>query len=90
MTCLRTPNFESSDAENNKFAFLGTSTGSLFFYNLEKRTFLNHCVPRNMIFSKDVFLSDIRVNPVKPHRILLVYKEKAFAVYSANKHEFLN
>ena len=34
-------------------------------------------------------ICDIRANPLKPHRLLIVYKDIAVVVYSMNKHEFI-
>ena len=36
VSCLKTLNFKSSDIENNQHAFIGTTTGNLYFYSLEK------------------------------------------------------
>ena len=35
-SCLTTLNFMSSDPENNQHAYIGMTTGNLYFYSLEK------------------------------------------------------
>ena len=89
-SCLTTLGFTSSDAENNGHAFIGMSTGNLYFYSLEKQILLKHSVKRTQLLTtQNAKICDIRSNPVKPHRLLIVYKDVAVVVYSMNKHEFI-
>ena len=89
-SCLRTLGFQSSDARNMNHAYIGTTTGNLYFYSLTDCNLLKHHVKRQQLLqAKNARICDIRANPSKPHRLLLVYREVAVAVYSINKHEFI-
>lgn len=45
-SCLTTPGFLSSDPANHDHAFIGMSSGDLYFYALRERVVLKHCVKR--------------------------------------------
>lgn len=51
VSCIKALNFISSDVENNLHAFIGTTTGNLYFYSLEKQMLLKHSVKRSQLLT---------------------------------------
>lgn len=45
-SCVSTLGFQSSDARNLNHAFIGTTTGNLYFYSLTDRALMRHSVKR--------------------------------------------
>ena len=89
-SCLNMLGFQSSDPLNMNHAYIGTTTGNLYFYALTDKVLLQHSVKRQQLLqTKNAKICDIRAHPLKPHRLLIVYKDVAVAVYSMNKHEFI-
>ena len=89
-SCLYMLGFHSSDPENVNHAYIGTTTGNIYFYSLNDKALMQHSVKRQQLLqTKNARICDIRAHPLKPHRLLLVYKDVAVAVYSMNKHEFI-
>ena len=72
------------------FAYIGTTSGNLYFYTMKDMALLGHSVQRDVHLPqlKHARICDIRAHPTKPHRLLLVYREVCVAVYTMNKHSF--
>lgn len=77
----------NSDEQNNRVVVIGTSSGNLYFYNLQSRQLSLHRLLRQTLIKKDCPISAIDFCPSKPWRVLLTYYNYAVHVYSLNKHE---
>ena len=49
VSCLKTLGFNSSDQRNMNHAYIGTTTGNLYFYSLEDKALLRHSVKRQQL-----------------------------------------
>lgn len=66
---------------------IGTSSGHLYFYNVETKQLSLHRLSRQTLTKTDSPISSIDFCSSKPWRVLLTYYNHAVFVYSMNKHE---
>ena len=86
-TLLYAPTTLSSEPENHKNVFIAMSDGTLFVFDWHLAQFSPVVITYGQIFHhpKGDCISDVKIHPIKMHRVLIAYEETAVVVYSLNK-----
>ena len=62
-SCLVAPALQSNDPQNHGYAFLGTTSGNVYFYSWADHSLCRHMIKRQMVLKKDTPVTSIKCSP---------------------------